>query len=73
MLNTHKSMMQVKFSKETYQTLASQSGLKLDLLDAVEMYQACCRIRYLIAQLTRNTPEDIDGASVFTFESLTND
>ncbi|NBR39776.1 MAG: hypothetical protein EBT93_10235 [Alphaproteobacteria bacterium] len=61
------------FSKETYQTLAGQSGLKLNLLDAEEMYQACCRIRYLIAQLTRGIPEDIDGASVFTFESLTND
>jgi hypothetical protein len=66
-------MKQVKFSKETYQTLAGQSGLKLDLLDAEEMYQACCRMRCLIAQLTRSTPEDIDGASVFTFESLTND
>lgn len=66
-------MKQVKFSKETFQTLAGQSGLKLDLLDAEEMYQACVRIQHLITQLTRSTPEDIDGASVFTFESLTNE
>ena len=65
-------MTHFNFSKDTYQTLAYQSGLQLELLDAEEMYHACCRIRYLIAQLTKNTPEDIDSASVFAFESHTN-